>query len=338
MRRGISLSLAFGAILGAAAPAAAAPCPFRPTCSGAAPQGSRASWRNFSTRLFTSFANKHRARDLFMRQGGAGVIVAKFAYGPMDKDLENEDVQVFVQKNCSQWFSGGTLRTSTGKTSVPALPPGTGQIKGAGGRVYFNIAPFNLPVGKHRIRFVVRGDGTGTDAFVEVLPAGARIAVTDLDGTQTSSEWALVGDLVGMRVAAHPSGPQTMQALAAKGYIPYYLSARAETFMKSTRSWLQTNGYPPGLVRISTTPLGVLGAQAVAYKVAELRGVAASAGVLPSVGFGNKASDVDAYKQAGMPMGNTYYYQLSGDLKGGHRFNHYDEALRAVSPMPSLCR
>jgi len=316
-------------------------CGLRPACNTPGPAGSRAGWRNFATRVVAGLrlAPNHRARDLFMKTGGYGVMVAKFAYGPSDKDLEDEDVDVFIQNGCgAQWFNGGTVRTTKGNAKIPALPPGTGAIEGSGGRVYFDLSRLRLAVGKHRIRMVVKGDGSSTEAYVEVLPSQAQIVITDLDGTQTESEWAAIGQLFGMNVSAHAKGAEVMTALAMKGYYPLYLTARPEWFMKITRDWLNAKGYPPGLLRTTSTLTGVNGSKATAYKVTEIKAIKDGAGVVPFVGFGNKASDVEAYRNAGLTMTRTFYYQLTGNVAGGHKIDSYAQVLPIVAGYPAACR
>lgn len=322
-----------------AAPAAQAQlCNLRPACNAPFPAFKGVGFRGLGARVFTRLSSPaHRARDVLVRQGLPVWTVAKFAYGLFDKDLEGEDVDVYLLAGCgSSWTRLATVRTTSGG-GIPTLPASVGQVKDAGGRIYFQLPP--LAAGRHRVRLVVRGDGSATDQYIEVLPPNARIAVTDLDGTQTSSEYAAVTQLVGLgSPTAHPGGAQLLTTLAQRGFRIFYLTARPEWFGQKTREWLREKGYPEGILHTTLSALGAVGKAAAQYKSTELSNLRASTGLIPTFGFGNKASDVDAYKNGGLPMANTYYFALGGDLQGGRRTDDYRTLLTPFSSLPAFCR
>src|SRR6185436_13793843 len=111
-----------------------------------------------------------------------------------------------------------------------------------------------LGLGRHRLLFVVQGDHTLADQYIEVLPAGSRFVVTDVDGTQTESEVAeFAAVFLGTDPAARPHGADVLWAFADLGYQIFYLTARPEWLTARTHEWLGLHGYPPGNVHATFT-------------------------------------------------------------------------------------
>jgi phosphatidate phosphatase PAH1 len=236
----------------------------------------------------------HRGRDLFVNPGAKQTIIGKIAYGIVDKDLEDEEVDVYAQRDCgSAWeLLGSTITTR--ENGAHATVEG---VDDGGGRVYFEIpADRHLGPGKHRIRLVVAGDGTSTDLFLDVVPPKTPIFISDVDGTLTSSENVeFLKLLEGELPDTHPGAPEALRALAAKGYRPMYLTARPEWLVQRTRDFLDKHGFPPGIVHTSTSLTGAgFGASAATFKSAELA-MLAQKGLVPAYAFGNMPSDSDAY-------------------------------------------
>ena len=132
--------------------------------------------------LLPTLGAHHRGRDAFYPVGEAQWILGKFSYGPNDKDLEEEQVDIYLLRNCSgSWEHVGTATTTEEKEH-----PTVEGVEDTGGRVYFQLpAGKELGIGRHRVRMVVQGDQSAADQFIEVLPKGAAIFVTDMDGTLT---------------------------------------------------------------------------------------------------------------------------------------------------------
>ncbi len=313
-----------------------------PSLACAAPSGPTAAPRAFRhsrTRLATmQGAANHRGRDLFVTPGQPQWVIAKLAYGVADKDLEDEDVDIFVQRDCgSSWEKLGTATTGGSRPPMPAAE----GIEDGDGRVMFQIPKEReLGPGKHRVRLVVAGDQSSVDLFLDVVPPKTPIFISDVDGTLTSSENVefiklLTGDLP----ETHPGAPEALRALAEKGYRPMYVTARPEWLVPRTRAFLELHGFPPGIIHTSTSITGAgFGASAAAFKVDELRALADQKGLVPSFGFGNMPSDSDAYASASIePADHRIFFRIDGDFTG-KRIESYTELLPMFTALPAVCK
>jgi hypothetical protein len=278
---------------------------------------------------------RHRGRDLFLNPGEPQTVIGKFAYGLGDKDLEDEEVDVFVQRDCgSAWEKLGTAITTDGDHAHATVE----GVEDKGGRIYFEVPEDKaLGLGRHRVRLVVAGDGTSADMFIDVVPAKTPIFVSDVDGTLTSSENVeYVKYLTGGLPDTHPSAPEALRDLAAKGYRPFYLTARPEWLTQRTRDFLDARGFPPGVVHTSTTFAGAgFGSSASSFKANELA-MLSQKGLVPSYGFGNKQSDVDAYASI-QPNDHRILYQLGGNI-AGRRIDSFAELLPAFGALAPACK
>ena len=163
-------------------------------------------------------APNHRGRDLFLTPGEPQWVIGKFAYGPTDKDLEGEEVDVYLLRGCNgPWEKLGTALT----TDDGEHPPEEG-VDDSGGRVYFQIPPAEaLGLGRHRLHLVVAGDSTSTDLYIEVVPKGTHLFVSDVDGTLTTREAEEVTALLtGSTPDSNPDSAQALRVLAAQGLSP----------------------------------------------------------------------------------------------------------------------
>ncbi|MEO7095142.1 MAG: hypothetical protein ABI175_17915, partial [Polyangiales bacterium] len=93
----------------------------------------------------------HAGKDIIARHGAAAKLAAKLTYGTVSKDLEDEDVLVFLD-DCSGWRSLGRATTNDDGRVAVAAPM--------------------LPVGAYEVRFQVAGDQSVTTSVLWVLPAG----------------------------------------------------------------------------------------------------------------------------------------------------------------------
>ncbi len=328
------------AIPGAATPGAPAgnACIAQPACNSATgPQlGAARPWNHSLVSKIIAAAGPafHRGRDQILSAGEPQWVMGKITYSLIDKDLKDEDVDVFVERGCGgTWEKLGTAVTT--QNGAHATVDG---VEDSGGRVYFQIPNAKeLGTGRHRVRLVVAGDQTSTDLRIDVLPKGSPIVVSDVDGTLTSSETAEYPALLtGSLPAAQPKAADALASLAAKGYHVVYLTARPEWLTGRTREFLTANGFPAGTVHTTTGLTGALGGAAATFKTDELTRLAGH-GLVIDWAFGNKASDTDAYDAAKVPAAHRIFLGVT-DAHGGKRIDGYAEILPTLAALPATCK
>jgi hypothetical protein len=311
-------------------------CPQAPVCDIAAPSlGATVAWRNLGTRLTVALGSaRHRGRDLLLREGDPQWAIAKFAYGLNDDDLNDEEVEIWLLRDCTRWERLGTALTS--RDAAPRAP--VEGVDDQGGRVYFEIpSAQRLAVGWHRMMFVVRGDHSIATQWIEVVPTDARVVVSDVDGTLTESEnAAFISLLTGPPPAANPGGADMLRTLVGRGYHLMYITARPEWLESATHSWLTLRGFPRGIVHTTLGLTGAVGKAAADFKIRELGALRARFGRAPDYGFGNTDSDVSAYNTTGVTT--PFYYRFTGDVRGGTRIDDYTTLLSRFAALPTLCR
>jgi hypothetical protein len=325
---------------GAAGPGASTgnACIAQPACNGATgPQlGAARSWNHpiVSRVIVAAGPAYHRGRDQILSVGEAQWVIGKITYSLVDKDLKDEEVDVFLERGCGgSWEKLGTAITT--QNGAHATVDG---VEDTGGRVYFQIPKAKeLGAGRHRIRLVVAGDQTSTDLRIDVLPKGSPIVVSDVDGTLTSSETAEYPALLtGKLPDAQPKAADALASLAAKGYHVVYLTARPEWLNGRTHEFLTANGFPAGTVHTTTGLTGALGGAAATFKTDELKRLAGHGHVI-DWGFGNKASDTDAYDAAKVPAAHRIFLGVT-DTHGGKRIDSYAEILPTLAAVPATCK
>lgn len=311
-----------------------------PACDAAPPVVTTLPWKHdILSPIIASGTPAHRGRDLFLNPGDPQWVIGKFAYSTppieLDKDLKDEQVDIFVQRECEgPWELLGSSFTT--EDNAHATVEG---VDDSGGRVYFEIpADQALGLGRHRIHMVVRGDLTTADMFIEVVPPQTPMFVSDVDGTLTTYETEeFVALLTGAIPEVNTDAPKAFQILAKKGYHPMYLTARPEYLVYRTREFLAQKGFPPGIVHTTLTLTGATGASAETYKTDELVAIAAR-GLAPSYGMGNTASDGAAYDNIDIqPKSARIFFQFD-DANGGRRIESYTELLAEFEALPDLCK
>lgn len=313
-------------------------CPKVPACDAAPPVDATA--RTFrhrrSTLVVASGAPNHRGRDMFYNPGDPVWVMAKLAYGTADKDLKDEDVDVYLDRDC-----GGTwqkIGTATSTKAGGAAPTREGVVD-TGGWVYFEVpASVGLGEGRHRFHLFVPGDRSSTDVLVDVVPKGTPIVVSDVDGTLTTAEDEELGAFVsGVTPQANEGAPEALRKLADKGYRVMYLTARPEFLVTRTRTFLKERGFPEGLVHTTLTTTGATKVEAAAFKSAELSALAAR-GLVPAYGFGNTPSDATAYDSAAIkPKERRVFHKYTDAAYGGRRIESYTELHAEVDALPPAC-
>ncbi|XXX81182.1 phosphatase domain-containing protein [Sorangium sp. So ce134] len=314
-------------------------CDLLPACDAAPPTpGEELAWNHPSSYLIAGAGSaNHRGRDLYLAPDDPQWVIGKFAYGITDKDLKGERVDVYLLRGCSgAWERLGSAMTTEADSTHPEVE----GVSDGGGRVYFEIpAAQRLGVGRHRIHMVVRGDLSSADLFIEVVPRGAPMFVSDVDGTLTGTETEeFTSLLLGELPDAHPHAAAAFHRLVEKGYRPMYLTARPEWLVQRTRDFLDAYGFPPGVVHTTLGLTGALGDAASEYKTAELQQLFEKREMVPAWAFGNTETDAEAYHNAGvMPLARRVFYRFDDDLLGGRRIDDYAELLAEIDALPDLC-
>lgn len=264
------------------------PTPLTDTqCAGAPDAGPATDFRHISSSVIAELTPHHRGIDLIAADDDATqTLGGAIQYGPTDKALEDEDVELFACV-AQQWQSIGVARTD-------------GE-----GRFTFSLSGADrLPAGMRDMYLSVTGDRTGAAFIGVVAPHGTHVAVSDIDGTLTASENAYPESLaIGGDVAAQPGAPDALQMLAAKHYLVVYVSTRSDRFTQDTRDWFAAKSFPRGPLRLPTAIVTLPGADTVTFKAAAIHSLAAFA---VTAGFGNRQTDIDAYRQNGLAADHIF--------------------------------
>jgi len=300
-------------------------------------------WRHDTTRLLTvtQGAPNHRAQDVIVATGRPQLIVGKFAYGPFDKDLEDEEVEVFVQERppCGEWISLGVQLTSRDGQYGDQY-----GLADDGGRIFFTLPDAQArPVGHHPLRLLVRGDGSLATATLTVLPAGTSTVVFDIDGTLTTRDFELIRELFtellqGSYVPEMREGaPDVVWDWVARGYLVVYLSGRPDLLHRQPRLWLQEEGFPPGPLHLTDTNAQALPTRAGVgqYKIDFLRKIEEEGLVTLAAAYGNATTDIFAYAGAGIPLATTFIVGEHAGEEGTTPIAGYPEHLPEAAALPA---
>jgi phosphatidate phosphatase PAH1 len=150
-----------------------------------------------------------------------------------------------------------------------------------------------LPVGMTDLYAHVPGDGSGVRFVGFVAAKDESVIVSDIDGTITASENGVFRAVLGMDIDHQPGAPE---AFAHSGKTIVYVTARGDQLTDITRAWLASHGFPKGPLRFAKSMVTLPGKRSVDHKTATLT----SLGVAIEAGVGNRASDIAAYKNAGL--------------------------------------
>jgi LNS2 (Lipin/Ned1/Smp2) len=253
-------------------------------CNGEPAAGPARDFRHLRSDLISEVGGpKHRGIDLVASSASATQTLAgRITYTIIDKDLEDEDVEIFACRG-GAWSILGMARTDDNGAFALAL---TGDAR--------------LPIGMRDMFVSVVGDRTGARFLAYVAPVGTRLILSDVDGTLTSSENAFFETIVlGSEPDARAGAARAYAAAAAKGYQMVYMTARGNQYTAETRRWLANQGFPRGPLRLSPSFVTLPGGDTVDYK-AQTASALAAAGLELAAGVGNRASDITAYGNAGI--------------------------------------
>lgn len=230
---------------------------------------------------------RHRGVDLIAAESDpVQELAGALAYGQIDKALEDEDVRLFACDD-GDWRALGTARTDEdGRFSL--------SLSGAA----------RLPVGLRDI-YAAAPDGTGAWSLALVAPDGARVLVSDIDGTLTTSEYAFpTSTVLATSVAMQPGAAAAIARAAAAGVTPIFVTARGDLYTQSTRTWLDDHGFPRAPLHLSIPAITLPGQASVDFKRTVVAPLVERFEVVAAIG--NRASDVTAYAEAGVAAARTW--------------------------------
>ncbi|HVY45697.1 MAG TPA: hypothetical protein VHB21_07450 [Minicystis sp.] len=256
-------------------------------CSDAPAANPNGSFRHWKSSVIADLgAPRHRGLDLVATSDDAVQRVeGQASYGVEDKALEDEWVHLYACASGAWSYLGDALTDDEGHFALDLSDGGL------------------LPVGVRDLYMSVDGDGSGAPFVAIVAPSSTEVAVSDIDGTLTSSENAFPESLVtGATVAPNHDAAEALTELQSRGYAIVYVSTRSAYFTGDTRAWLEANGFPLGALRLPG-PIATLPGQASTDAKVELM---SALPLTVAIGVGNRSSDAAAYDQVGVASDHTF--------------------------------
>ncbi|MBP9088035.1 MAG: hypothetical protein KBG15_18080 [Kofleriaceae bacterium] len=295
-------------------------------CTGTPTLPAPVSWRHRVSNIIGFGTPNHRGFDLIASASDTTQEIAGAAsYGLIDKALVDEQVDIYACR-AGAWQPLGSAVTDK---------DGLFKLTLSGSE--------RLPIGMRDMYIAIPGDNSGAVFLAVVASDGTAAAVSDVDGTLTSSELAYPLSLItGAEVAIHPNAPTAMAKLRTRGYLPVYVTARGHVFTAGSRTWLAQSGMPRGPLRLAPTLFTMPGSATAAYKINVLTQLE-SHGIEVAVGIGNRASDIDAYSGAGVAAsaiwikGPEYEKEVQPKLEAGLAlgFTDYAQLSTAIAALPT---
>lgn len=262
-------------------------------CTGRAfPPQPAGDFRHVGSDIIALLSVEHAAEDVLTTERTAVVAGAKFQYGPTYKDLEDEDVHVWID-DCAGWQHVAEKTTN------------------GDGRITTTFAP--VPYGVYELRYVVEGDATTAPATLWVLPPGTHVTVFDIDGTLTTSDFEIVHDVFDDLASgdyvpeAYPSAAAMTRAYRGLGEIGVYITGRPYWLTKVSRQWLRDLDFAPGPLFLARSNAEALPTQGgVGTFKRELLERLVDDGFILDTAQGNATTDIYAYLGAGLAAAKVW--------------------------------
>ncbi len=263
--------------------------------------GDAEDWRhNIASPLVTLLGHpQHSSVEPIVNVGSAISVAGRFEYGAISKDLEDEDVGLYIRFDpCGEFTYISRLATNSD------------------GSVAFDVDPGLFPgTGNYEFRLVVMGDQTQARGSIWIVDPGTAFVLFDVDGTLTIGDQEIFQQvLLGQDPEMYDSADQVAWAYSNAGYQPIYVTGRPYFLNLSTRNWLDEKGFPEGPVRTTDTVAQAMptagGVQT--YKRDYLDLIQSEAGVVIPYGYGNATTDICAYAQTGISPAQTYIIGPNG--------------------------
>jgi phosphatidate phosphatase PAH1 len=234
---------------------------------------------------------RHELDEPVVRRGDAVRLNARFRYGLVSKDLEDEEVTAYARlETCSEWTALGTGRTDDDGMFALDLAP----------------ALFDQ-LGAYDVEIVAHGDLSRARGHVFVVPDGQPSVVFDIDGTLTTSDSELFSELYdGVPAEMYEGGPDVAHRYAEAGYFIVYLSGRPHMLQEMSRAWLEAHDFPIGPVITSDHALEASGPLVRVHKREHLTDLIDRAGLEFPFAYGNATTDICAYLDVGIDPASTF--------------------------------
>ena len=251
-----------------------------------------------NTWLSSLYTPYHVIHDQIVLADETVNIVGKFDYSRLfHKDLEDEKVHAYIiGTGMSQWLYLGAYTTDTdGKVFVPV----------------------SKSEGEYQIRMVVEGDLTSVNGYLSVVNKERKAVLFDIDGTLTLNDFESVGDYLGVdKAEPHYYAKETVQAYKDKGYQIIYLTGRPYWVAKDSREWFDYMGMPQGQLHTNPYGDGPIPSDTQAYKTDYLNTLIEDKSVQIVRAYGNASTDIAAYADAGIEVGETYIIGENAGMSG----------------------
>jgi len=304
--------------------------------------GATTAWRHWDTEWIVTLQGdgNHRGQDVVVAAGQPQRLIGKFAYGLLDDDLEDEDVELFYQVDppCGDWVSMGIHATTTDGQMGTVW-----GIADDGGRIFFELPAQHVrPVGRTPIRMLVQGDHSVAAFTLIVVEPGTQAVVCDIDGTLTTGDSELILDFAasiynGSHVPEmYPGAPDVVWSWSDKGYLPIYVTGRPDMLRERSQQWLVDMGFPAGAVHLTDTNAQALPTSGgvATYKREFIQKVQTEAQATFYAAYGNATTDIEAYEGASIDKARTFIIGTNGGTSGTVAINSYPEHLPTAQAMP----
>lgn len=277
--------------------------------------------REFRTWAARYGAPHHVAYDVVAATGEPFELTARLSYGTLRKDLEGEDVALFLGEGaCGPWDA-----------AIDATTDDEGWVT-------FTHDAIDRPVTR-TFHLVVYGDGTGVDGGLWTVAPGTPAVLFDVDGTLTTGDGELLEDLLGGDAPdLRPGADAVARRWAELGYLVVYITGRLPSLLPTTRRWLDAHGFPRGPVFTPSDAIDIVPTRARVgdFKLTTLEALMAE-GLEFVAAYGNAATDVCAYAEAGIPPDRTWITQPRGPcdaFEAPHDLTSYVEHLETLRDQP----
>lgn len=237
------------------------------------------------------FKPHHSASDVITVTEHNVELNTKFSYGPMSKDLEDEDIEAWIDTCGDKLVSLGVFKTDDD------------------GRVRTTLPIDQLPeMGAYKVWMRVVGDNTSTSFTLRILKPGTELAIFDFDGTLTYSD---------INFNTRKGASEITRAMKDLGREVVYLSGRHYFLTHWTRNLLNDNQFAEGSLIVGQSLLDVIPIESSVgeFKVAYLKHLK-DLGLILERAYGNTATDVYAYQKAQIPNSKIFILGGHGGING----------------------